>query len=185
MIMNIAAGVILIWDGSFKKNDVISIDGGGYGWIEKLTLRHAVIKDRNDVSTLVPYRSLIERRIQNWSHDRNMVRLKIDIGIAYESDDTIAKEAILRAAMKANPRVLKEPPPKVMTMDAGDSAIRMQLRFWIADPKGGIRNVMSDILEMMIKELKASGVSIPFNTIDVHLKDLPEPLLGKMKQVAS
>lgn len=170
ILSNIAAGILLIWDGSFKVDDVISIDGGGYGWIDKLTLRHAVIKDRNDVSILVPYSTFLSSTIQNWTHDnRNEVRLKIDIGIAYETK-SIAKvrNILIESALKV-PRVLPSKPPKVNIIAAGDSAIHLQLRFWINDPKEGIRNVMSSVLEHMISDLKVANIEIPFNTLDVNL----------------
>lgn len=171
ILSNIAAGIVLIWDGSFKVGDVISMDGGGYGWIDRLTLRHAIIKDRDDMSILIPYTRLINTTIQNWTHeDQTKVRLKIDIGIDYGTESLeVARTALIRAAMKPQ-RVLKDPSPRVNVMAAGESAIQLQVRFWISDPKSGIRNVMSEVLEGMIAELKAEKINIPFNTIDVNLK---------------
>jgi small-conductance mechanosensitive channel len=174
VLSNIAAGVVLLWDGSFKVDDVISIDGGGYGWIDKLTLRHAVIKDRNDVSILIPYTKLIGSTIQNWTHNSDTVRLKIDIGVDYSTKDLgLAKDALTRAARLSNGRVLTDPAPRVTVIAAGSSAIQLQVRFWISDPKEGIRNVMSDVLEGMIRELKLANISIPFDTLDVNLKSFP------------
>jgi len=170
VLSNIAAGVVLLWDGSFKVDDVISIDGGGYGWIDKLTLRHAVIKDRNDVSILVPYTKLIGSNIQNWTHGSNTVRLKIDIGIDYDADVSIAKEVLTRATRISNERILDDPSIKVTVIAAGASAIQLQVRFWINDPKEGIRNVMSDVLQSIISELKAANIRIPYDTLDVNLK---------------
>lgn len=170
ILSNIAAGVVLIWDGTFKVDDVISIDGGGYGWIDSFTLRHAVIKDRNDMSILIPYTKLIGSTIQNWTHNKNTVRLKIDIGVDYETADlNRAKEALLNAARTSDERVLDEPAPRVTVIAAGESAIHLQLRFWISDPKEGIRNVMSNVLEGMISELNKAEIRIPFNTMDVNL----------------
>lgn len=172
VLSNIAAGVVLLWDGSFKVDDVISIEGGGYGWIDKLTLRHAVIKDRNDVSILVPYSKLIGNTIQNWTHGTDTVRLKIDIGIDYDADVAKAKEVLTRAARTSNERVLEDPAIKVTVIAAGASAIQLQVRFWIDDPKEGIRNVMSDVLQSMIRELKAANIRIPYDTMDVNLKTM-------------
>jgi len=174
ILSNIAAGVMLIWDGTFKVNDVISIDGGGYGWIDRLTLRHAVVKDRNDVNILIPYTKLAGSTIQNWTHDSDTVRLKIDIGVDYGCTLEDAKNCMLRAAVTADKRVLQDPGPKVTVIAAGDSSINLQLRFWINDPKNGIRNVMSSVLEAMIGELKENSINIPFNTIDVNLRSTPK-----------
>lgn len=170
ILANIAAGVLLVWDGSIKLNHVISIDGGGYGWVEKMTIRHAVIMDRNDVSVLIPYSKLINSTIQNWTHNDDKVRLKIDIGVDYKTGDLgVVREAMLRS-VSGDERVLEIPAPKALVISAGPSAIQMQLRFWIGDPKNGIRNVMSNVLERMLVEFGHSGISIPFDQLDVNVR---------------
>ena len=69
MITNFVAGVLLLWDGSIKKGDVITIDGGGYGSVDRMSMRYTVIKDRSDVHTLIPHSMLTSNPIQNWTQD--------------------------------------------------------------------------------------------------------------------
>ena len=88
-------------------------------------------------------------------------------------DIDAARHALILAAKKPA-RVLTTPGPRVNIMAAGSSAIQLQLRFWIGDPKNGIRNVMSEVLEEIIHNLKIANVNIPFDTLDINIRSLPD-----------
>ena len=42
--------------------------------------------------------------------------------------------------------MLPEPPPKCLFIEFGESALKLQLRFWIADAQNGVQNVKSEVL---------------------------------------
>ena len=171
IITNIAAGYYLLWSDTFKRGDVISFDDGGYGVILRITSRSTVIRNRDDIHVIIPNTTLLSSTIENWTHDRDLVRLKLDIGVSYDSEIEDAERCILRAAYNSGDRVLRDPPPKVLVLGAGDSAINMQLRFWIKDADKGIRNISSVVYKEIINQLKAGGVEIPFPQMDVMIKD--------------
>lgn len=51
----------------------------------------------------------------------------------------------------------------------GDSAVTMELRFWIDDPMNGVANVKSECLLGIWDRFHEAGIGFPFPRYDVHL----------------
>lgn len=174
LLANMAAGVLLLWDKSIKKNDVIALDKDRFGVVRSMTMRYLVLEDRNDIRFLVPNSELITNTITNWTQGTRKIRLKLDVGISPEADlskvRSILKEICLRV-----PRVLQDPPPRVLVMGCGDATINIQLRFFIEDPEMGVRNVMSEIYELLLFRFKEAKVKIPMPQTEIRI--LPESAL--------
>ncbi len=177
LISNFIAGLILLWDNSIKQDNVISLQNylshfteEPYGWIDEINMRFTVIKDRNNINLIIPNSVLISKPIINWTQYDNSVRIRLDIDISYESDLEKAIKVIPEACREED-RVLKESKykPKVNVMRFSDSAIGLQLRFYIKDPKNGIRNIKSKIFRNVIKILKQNNIEIPYPQRDIHL----------------
>lgn len=172
LLANMAAGILLLWDKSIKLNDVISLDNEKYGVVQSMTIRYMVLEDRNDIRFLIPNSDLINRTITNWTQKTRNIRLKLNLGVSYDSDVEKVKD-ILKAVCLRNQRVLQDPPPRVLMLGLGDSTVNFQLRFFIADPENGIRNVMGELYESILERIKsAPDISIPFPQTEVTL--LPE-----------
>lgn len=167
LITNVAAGYYLIWSESIKKNDVISFEDGSYGVVVKITPRCTIIKNRDDINLIVPNTTLFSSKIENWTQEKTEVRLKLDIGVSYEADIGEAEQCLLKAAYSVGNRVLRDPPPRVLVMGAGESAINLQLRFWINDAQNGIRNISSLVYREMLHQLTEAKIEIPFSKMDV------------------
>ena len=52
----------------------------------------------------------------------------------------------------------------------GDSSINFQLRFRIADPENGIRNVMSEVYERLVDRFKDAGIEIPYPQREIRIR---------------
>ena len=59
---------------------------GTYGWINSLRARYASIITRDGKEHLIPNEDLITNRVVNWSFSDRNVRVRIPIGISYNSD---------------------------------------------------------------------------------------------------
>jgi small-conductance mechanosensitive channel len=70
---------------------------------------------------------------------------------------------------RAHPRVLADPAPSVLLTAFGDSAINLELGFWIEDPEGGKGNVISEINFAIWRAFREHGVNIPFPQREVRL----------------
>ena len=165
---NFVSGFILIGDRSIRQGDVITI-GDRFGVVTELRARYAVVRDRDNVDTLIPNEQLISNEVINWSYGDRNVRLKLPVQISYDDNPRDAMALLIRAATD-HPRVLKEPMPVARVKDFGDNGIDLELRFWIRDPEDGVNNVRSDLFLSIWDYFKEAGVTIPFPQRDLHLR---------------
>jgi small-conductance mechanosensitive channel len=168
VVANLISGVILLLDRSVKPGDVIGV-GDTYGWIDSLGARYVSVVTRDGIEHLIPNEDLIVTRVENWSYSNNLVRLKVPVGIAYRADPRQASRLCLEAA-RATPRVLAEPAPVCLLTGFGDSAVDLELRFWIRDPTNGTSNVKSDVLLNVWDRFHEHGIEIPFPQRDLHIR---------------
>lgn len=169
LLSNYVAGMMLLWDKSVKMNDVIAIGDSRVGRIKDITMRYMVVEDRSDVEFLVPHSQLINSTFENWTRRNKNVRLKLDIGVAYDSRIEHVKD-IMRSVCFEVPRVLKHPLPNPLILSMDDSAIHFQLRFRISDPEDGIRNVISDVYERLLIRFREEGIEIPYPQREIRLR---------------
>jgi small-conductance mechanosensitive channel len=173
IVSNLISGVILLIDKSIKPGDIISVSGT-YGWVTALGGRYVSVVTRDGVEHLIPNETLISERVENWTHTQRRTRLKLDVGVHHESD---LKQviAICEDAARATARVLPEPEPKCLFIEFGDSALKLQLRFWIGDAQNGVQNVKSDVLIEIWQRFKQHGVRVPYPQRDLHVRSSVEP----------
>ncbi len=167
-VSNLVSGIILLLDRSIKPGDVIAL-GDTYGWIHSLGARYVSVITRDGTEHLIPNEELITQRVENWSFSDNLVRLKLPIGISYNTDVRKAIELVLDAVRQV-PRVLQSPVPVCLLKGFGDSSVDLELRFWITDPNNGLSNVKSEILLGVWDRFHQNGVEIPFPQRDLHMR---------------
>jgi small-conductance mechanosensitive channel len=167
-VSNLISGVILLIDKSIKPGDVIAVSGT-YGWVTALGGRYVSVVTRDGVEHLIPNETLISERVENWTHTNSRTRLKVDVGVHYRSD--LHKViAICEAAAAGIDRVLPDPAPKCLFIDFGDSALKLQLRFWIADAQNGVQNVKSAVLLRIWEMFREQNIEIPYPQRDLHIR---------------
>jgi len=163
---NFVSGFVLLMDKSIKPGDVISFTGHtgtsteNFGWVQELRGRYVVVRDRDGVETLVPNQNLITNSVINWSYSDQRVRLRLPVMVSYDDDPEIGLKALFEA-VKDHPRILKEPPPVTRLMSFEDYGMRLEVRFWIADPMNGVNNVRSDVNRAIWKIFRQQGIKIP------------------------
>jgi small-conductance mechanosensitive channel len=168
IVSNLISGVILLVDKSIKPGDIISVSGT-YGWVTALGGRYVSVVTRDGVEHLIPNEILISERVENWTHTQRRTRLKLDVGVHHESD-LKAVIALCEDAARATERVLPDPEPKCLFIEFGDSALKLQLRFWIGDAQNGVQNVKSDVLIEIWQRFKQQGVRVPYPQRDLHVR---------------
>ncbi|HET7757615.1 MAG TPA: mechanosensitive ion channel domain-containing protein [Steroidobacteraceae bacterium] len=171
---NFVSGFVLLMDKSIKPGDVISFtahDGsstGNFGWVQELRGRYVVVRDRDGVDTLVPNQNLISNPFINWSYSDQRVRIKLPVAVSYEDDPELALKLLVEAT-ENHPRILRDPQPVSRLISFDDSGIRLEIRFWIADPVNGVNNVRSDVNRAIWRIFRAHGVTIPFPQREVRI----------------
>jgi small-conductance mechanosensitive channel len=163
---NFVSGFVLLMDKSIKPGDVISFTGHtgtsteNFGWVQELRGRYVVVRDRDGVDTLVPNQNLITNSVINWSYSDQRVRIRLPVMVSYDDDPEIALK-LLFEAVEHHPRILRDPPPVTRLMAFEDYGMRIEVRFWIADPMNGVNNVRSDVNRAIWRIFRENGVKIP------------------------
>ncbi len=167
VVSNLFSGLILLLDRSIKPGDVIAIDDT-YGRIRSMGARYVSIVTRDSTEYLIPNEDLITHQVVNWSFSSTFIRIKIGIGVSYDSDVHQVMELMITAAQNTD-RVLDDPQPVCQLKDFGDNAIELEVRFWIHDPENGIANVSSAVRMKIWEAFKANQINIPFPQRVVHM----------------
>ncbi|MGH8323483.1 MAG: mechanosensitive ion channel family protein, partial [Steroidobacteraceae bacterium] len=163
---NFVSGFVLLMDKSIKPGDVIGFtqhtgtSTENFGWVQELRGRYVVVRDRDGVETLVPNQNLITNSVINWSYSDQRVRIRLPVMVSYDDDPEIALQLLLEA-VEHHPRILREPAPVTRLMAFEDYGMRIEVRFWIADPMNGVNNVRSDVNRAIWKIFRAHGVKMP------------------------
>lgn len=164
-LSNVAAGVMLLFLRPFKVGDFVEA-GGASGTVKEVGLFNTELATADNVYIVVPNSSIFSRDISNYSRHATR-RLDISVGVAYDVDLTKAME-VLTATLGADGRALADPAPQVMVMELGDSAITINLRFWVnAADYWPCKWAMNKAVK---EALDDAGIEIPFPQRVLHMK---------------
>ncbi|WP_340266861.1 mechanosensitive ion channel family protein [Sphingobium mellinum] len=170
---NLIAGIILLMDRSIKPGDVIVV-GESFGWVNKIGVRAVSVITRDGKEHLIPNEKLMTQEVENWSYSDRNVRVRIPVGVSYDSDLKLAQDLMLRAAQES-PRVLRNPKPNVWLTGFGDSRVEHDILVWISDPEAGLGSVKSDVLNRVWILLRDNGITIPYPQRVLHQADTAAP----------
>ena len=165
---NLFSGIVLLLDKSIKPGDVIAV-GGTYGWVSSLGARYVAVETRDGTEFLIPNEDIITHQVLNWSHKSDRVRLKVPVRVPHNSDLDQVLALMMEAAL-GPPRVLAVPPPTPLIMAFAESAIELELRFWIEDAQNGVHNVKSQVLYEIWRLFQQEGIKIPYPKRDLYMR---------------
>ena len=167
-VSNLFSGMVLLLDKSIKPGDIIEV-GGTYGWVSALGARYVAVETRDGTEFLIPNEDIITHQVVNWSHNDEHVRLKVQVRVPHDSDlDQVI--ALMREAAAHPRRILSSPPPNVLILSFSETAIELEVRFWIADAQNGVHNVKSEVLYEVWKLFRQEGIQIPYPKRDLYVR---------------
>lgn len=171
-LSNLIAGVLLLIDRPFEIGDRIEVwsapkGSSSWGDVMDIGLRATKIKTTDNIVIVIPNNEIMKRDIVNYTLISSAIRVRINIGVAYDTDVQRAKMAIIKVAESIE-WVSKEPPPKVVVRSFGESAIDLQLRVWVDDARNRM-NTISAITDKVKSAFDAEGIEIPYPKRDIHI----------------
>lgn len=181
-LSNLIAGILLIIDRPFEIGDRIEVwsaPAGSASWgdVIDIGLRATRIKTTDNIVVIIPNNEIMTRDIVNYTTIYASIRVRINIGIAYDADIAKAKTLILQAAQSAD-WILAEPAPKVVVRNFGESSVALQGRVWIKDARRRMDTIdfITDTVKTLFDE---NGIEIPFPRRDItiverHAGPIPE-----------
>lgn len=164
-LSNFAGGVLILLLRPYKVGDWIDVQDE-FGGVEEIGIFNTVLVTINNKTVIIPNGAIMNGNIVNVS-TKGQIRVEIKVGIAYDSDLKKAKNVLL-TSMKEDSEVMHDPEPFVGVQALGDSAIQLALFVYCKPEK--YWEVYFRVLENAKLVLDASGIEIPFNQVDVHLK---------------
>ena len=174
-LSNLIAGILLIIDRPFEVGDRIEVwsaPAGSATWgdVIDIGLRATKIKTTDNIVIIIPNNQIMLRDIINYTIISEDIRVRINIGIAYDADMQKAKSAILKVA-QATEGVADDPPPKVVVRNFGESSVDLQLRVWIHDARRRM-DTISDITDKIKETFDAEGIEIPYPKRDIYMHEI-------------
>lgn len=160
---NIISGFIIFLDKPFEVGDWIKT-GDHYGKVHEITMRSTRIRTENNTYIVIPNKTIIDQVLDNHSKYGHL-RVVAAVGIGYGESIDKAREVLIEAA-KALPKVMSDPPPEVVVVELGDSAVVLNVEVWIehAEDEEPVRDALT---EMCKKALDKAGVEIPYPHMQV------------------
>lgn len=173
-LSNLIAGVLLIIDRPFEIGDRIEVwsapvGSATWGDVIDIGLRATKIKTTDNIIIIIPNNEIMKRDIVNYTIISTQIRVRINIGIAYDADIDKAKNLIVEVAKSAD-WISKEPPPVAVVKNFGESSVDLQLRVWIEDARKRM-NTISYITDKVKEAFDKNGIEIPYPKRDITITD--------------
>ncbi len=171
-LSNLIAGVLLIIDRPFEVGDRIEVwsaPAGSASWgdVIDIGLRATKIKTTDNIVIIIPNNEIMKRDIVNYTIISTNIRVRINVGIAYDANIEKAKELILNVA-ESVPWISKTPAPKVVVRNFGESSVDLQLRVWIDDARKRM-DTISHVTDKIKTAFDEQGVEIPYPKRDITI----------------
>ncbi len=161
---SLANGVIIIFTKPFKKGDYVQI--GEYdGLVQDIRLFNTKILTYSNEEIIIPNSEILSSKLINYSA-MPLRRVVIDVPIPYDCDTAKVKKIILDCISSYQYTVLT-PKPSVILKNYEDSALLFSARAWV--PNENYWDALYDLYDNIFNALKAKGISIPFNRLDVQV----------------
>ncbi|MBQ7374695.1 MAG: mechanosensitive ion channel [Clostridia bacterium] len=165
-LSNLAGGVLLLVTRPFKIDDYIEAEGVG-GTVEDIRITFTRLRTPDNKVVYIPNGKLSADTIVNYS-EKPTRRLDLTFSVAYGADLSLAMEIISRL-IKENPLALADPEPSIKIANYADSAVEIIARPWVSS--NDYWQLKFELLEAIGREFRQAGIEIPYNQLDVHIKN--------------
>ena len=171
-LSNLIAGILLIIDRPFEIGDRIEVwtspkGSATWGDVIDIGIRATKIRTTDNIVIIIPNNEIMKRDIVNYTTLSTDIRVRIPVGVSYDTDITKAKSVILEVAKGAE-WVLKDPPPTVVVRQFGASSVDLQLRVWIKEPRKRM-DTISYMTDKMKEAFDREGIEIPYPKRDITI----------------
>lgn len=165
---NFISGLIILFERPVKVGDRVEV-GDIDGRVMAIGARSTRIRTNDNVTIIVPNSKFIEDNVINWTFENNIIRFRIPVGVAYDSDLNKVKKLLLEVAA-ANRDVLKDPAPAVRLKEFGDSSVNLELWVWTKEKLQRKSVMFSDLNFAIWNKFSEHEIEIPFPQRDLHIR---------------
>jgi len=170
IISNFVSGIILLLERPMRVGDVITLDDGSVGTVDKLSVRSTTITTADGVTLIVPNSKFVESKITNLTHTKTAIRGCVKIGVAYGSNTVQVRDCLLAVAKK-NPNVRVDHEPVVRFAAFGDNSLDFELYFWVDDATKRMPT-LSELNFAVDDAFRKNNIEIAYPQRDIHIRSV-------------
>ena len=157
---SLIAGFVLMFSRPFEIGDWIEI-GDHEGIVTDITITNTRIENFDGEFVVIPNDRVGDSTVINRTK-KGRIRLRLDVGVDYGADVDEAVD-LAETAMTDVDEVMRVPAPEAYPKRFGDSAVVLELRFWIEKPSARRRaRALANVLGEVKATYDDAGVKIPF-----------------------
>ncbi len=165
-ISQFASGIQILFNQPFHNGDFIEIEGVK-GTVQEIHFMYTVLTMEDNRKVTVPNDHITSNNIINYTAG-DIRRADLVYSIGYNEDISKAKGVLYRVA-RENPHVLNEPATRVVVKEHSESSIDLMCQVWCSS-KDYLSTYYS-MQEAVKLAFDENGIEIPFNQLDVHIKN--------------
>jgi small-conductance mechanosensitive channel len=166
-LAHMISGFTIMLDRPFRIGDRIQLVGGQIGDVTDIGLRSTKLRTPDNQLLIIPNSDLCNTMLTNLAFPDSRIRGHITVGIAYGSDVDQVKKLMVAVAGEIED-VLADPAPQAYFISFGESALNMELIFWI-EKYSAVIPITDKVNSLLLKRFDEHLIEIPFPTRTVKL----------------
>jgi small-conductance mechanosensitive channel len=157
---SLIAGFVLMFSRPFTIGDWVQV-GDQEGIVTDITIFNTRLENFDGEYVMIPNDRVSDQAVTNRSQ-KGLLRIRVDVGIDYTADPEHAQQVAIEAISQLS-EVVDAPPPQVFPKEFGDSAVLLELRFWIDHPTPPRKwKAVSGVVSSVKTAFEEEGIKIPF-----------------------
>jgi potassium efflux system protein len=181
IVANFISGIIVLFEQPIRVGDVITMDGST-GVVTRIRMRATTVTNWDHQELIIPNKDLITGRLLNWTLSDSINRVVLNVGIAYSADAERAC-TLLREIIREYKQIVPEPEPTVTFEQLGDSSLVIVVRAFLKSLDERLPTIHA-LNTTIHRRFREEGIEIPFPQRDLHLRSIPDELVGLLRGTA-
>ncbi len=165
-LSNLAGGFIILFSKPFVAGDLLEVDGS-LGRVESISILYTKLITFDNKTVFIPNGKVSDGKIVNFTSSP-VIRVDMKFSISYSADYGKARELILKA-IEENKMILKNPASIVRMSSHNESSVSIDVLVWTNN--ADYFTVRYDMIETVKRVFDENGIVIPFNQLDVYVKE--------------
>lgn len=165
-LSNLCGGFIILFTKPFTAGDIIEIDSS-VGTVRDIGIFYTKMLTFDGKTVFIPNGKVTDAKIVNYTETPTR-RIDLSFDISYSSDFEKARQVILDVI--ANEKlILKEPAPIVRMSSHNNSSVSVAVLVWVNN--SNFLEESYSMTEAVKAAFEENGIEIPFDQLDIHIKD--------------
>jgi small conductance mechanosensitive channel len=165
LISQFASGIEIMFNKPFRAGDFIELENVT-GKVEEIHFMNTTLLTIDNKRVIVPNSHITSNNLINYTAQKQR-RIDFKFNISYNNDISLAKDVVSKA-VEACPYILDDPKPLVAVGAHSESSLRIDALVWCKSEN--YWSAYYDMQERVKLDFDKAGINIPFNQLDVHIK---------------